>query len=157
MNLAEQVVAAYIRRGWMIATAESCTGGLVAVAITDISGSSAVFDRGFVTYSNRAKLGMLAVPAQLVATHGAVSEEVARAMVMGALAASIADVAVAITGVAGPTGGSAEKPVGLVHFACGMRGKTAVHTVQRYGSIGRAEIRKESVNQALQMLLDAAA
>lgn len=156
MNLAEQVVAAYLRQGWMIATAESCTGGLVAAAITDISGSSAVFDRGFVTYSNRAKLGMLTVPAQLIAIHGAVSEEVALAMAKGALAASTADVAVAVTGVAGPTGGSAEKPVGLVHFACGMRGKTAVHAMQRYGDIGRGAIRHASVNQALQMLLDVA-
>lgn len=157
MNLAEQVVAAYIRRGWMIATAESCTGGLVAAAITDISGSSAIFDRGFVTYSNRAKLGMLAVPAQLIATHGAVSEEVAIAMMRGALAVSIADVAVAVTGVAGPTGGSAEKPVGLVYFACGLRGKTPVHAVQCYGDIGRSAIRQASVEQALQMLLDVAA
>ncbi len=141
----------------MIATAESCTGGLVAAAITDISGSSAIFDRGFITYSNRAKLGMLAVPAQLIAAHGAVSEEVALAMVKGALAVSIADVAIAVTGVAGPTGGSAEKPVGLVHFACGMRGKTPLHKVQRYGDIGRNAIRQASVKQALQLLLEAAA
>lgn len=141
----------------MIATAESCTGGLVAAAITDISGSSAIFDRGFVTYSNRAKLGMLAVPAQLIAAHGAVSEEVALAMVKGALAVSIADVAIAVTGVAGPTGGSAEKPVGLVHFACGMRGKTPLHKVQLYGDIGRNAIRQASVKQALQLLLEAAA
>jgi len=157
VNLAEQVVAAYIRRGWMITTAESCTGGLVAAAITDISGSSAIFDRGFVTYSNRAKLGMLAVPAQLIAEHGAVSEEVAIAMVRGALAVSTADIAVAVTGVAGPTGGSAEKPVGLVHFACGMRGTTPLHKMQRYGDIGRNAIRQESVKQALQLLLAAAA
>lgn len=116
-----------------------------------------MFDRGFVTYSNRAKLGMLAVPAQLIAAHGAVSEEVALAMVKGALAVSIADVAIAVTGVAGPTGGSAEKPVGLVHFACGMRGKTPLHNVQRYGDIGRNAIRQASVKQALQLLLEAAA
>lgn len=157
MNLAEQVVAVYIRRGWMIATAESCTGGLISAAITDISGSSAVFDRGLVTYSNKAKLGMLGVPAQLIAAHGAVSEEVARAMVKGTLAASIADVAVAVTGVAGPTGGSIEKPVGLIHFACGIRGKNPAHVMKRYGDIGRSAIRQASVNQALQMLLEAAA
>jgi nicotinamide-nucleotide amidase len=141
----------------MIATAESCTGGLVAAAITDISGSSAIFDRGFVTYSNMAKLGMLAVPAQLIAACGAVSEEVAIAMVKGALSASTADVAVAVTGVAGPTGGSTEKPVGLVHFACGMRDKPSLYKMRRYGDIGRSAIRQASVNQALQLLLEAAA
>jgi nicotinamide-nucleotide amidase len=157
VTLAEQVVAAYIRRGWMIATAESCTGGLVAAAITDIPGSSAVFDRGFVTYSNNAKLDMLSVPAMFISKHGAVSEVVALAMVKGALAASTANVSIAITGIAGPAGGSAEKPVGLVHFACGIRGKAPHHKMQSYGNIGRGAIRQSSVEQALQMLLDVAA
>jgi nicotinamide-nucleotide amidase len=141
----------------MIATAESCTGGLVAAVITDIPGSSVVFDRGFVTYSNSAKLDMLAVPAQLLAKHGAVSEEVALSMMKGALAASTANVSVAITGIAGPSGGSAEKPVGLVHFACGIRGETPIHKMQSYGDIGRRAIRQLSVEHALQMLLDVAA
>jgi nicotinamide-nucleotide amidase len=141
----------------MIATAESCTGGLVAAAITDIPGSSAVFDCGFVTYSNNAKLSMLSVPGTLLSKHGAVSEVVAVAMVKGALAASTANVSVAITGIAGPAGGTAEKPVGLVHLACGIRGKTPLHKMQSYGDIGRGAIRKSSVEQALQMLLDVAA
>jgi nicotinamide-nucleotide amidase len=141
----------------MIATAESCTGGLVAASITDIPGSSAVFDRGFVTYSNNAKTGMLSVPDTLLAKHGAVSEAVALAMVKGALAASTANVSVSITGIAGPSGASAEKPVGLVHFACGIRGKIPLHNMQSYGDIGRRAIRHSSVEQALQMLLEAAA
>jgi nicotinamide-nucleotide amidase len=111
----------------MIATAESCTGGLIAAALTSISGSSAFVDRGFVTYSNAAKTEMLGVPADLIVRVGAVSEEVARAMAEGALAHSPATVAIAVTGVAGPTGGSPEKPVGLVHFAAAGRGGQTVH------------------------------
>ncbi len=110
-------------QGLRIATAESCTGGLVAGALTEITGSSDVLDRGFVTYSNDAKAAMLGVPRELISHHGAVSEEVARAMAEGALAHSGAELAVAITGIAGPNGGSAEKPVGLVHFGCAARGR----------------------------------
>ena len=106
----------------MVATAESCTGGLVAGALTEIAGSSAVVDRGFVTYTNEAKAEMLGVPAERWRRHGAVSRETAEAMAKGALAHSRADLAVAITGIAGPGGGSAEKPVGLVHFAAASRG-----------------------------------
>ena len=114
---ASALVRRYAARGWKIATAESCTGGLVAGLLTDIPGSSAVVERGFVTYSNEAKTELIGVPAELIATHGAVSEAVARAMAEGALARSHADVAVAITGIAGPDGGSEQKPVGTVVFA----------------------------------------
>jgi nicotinamide-nucleotide amidase len=141
-------------KGWKLATAESCTGGLVAGAITDVAGSSDVFDRGFVTYSNAAKTEMLGVPADLITQYGAVSEAVARAMVEGALKRSMANVAVAITGVAGPGGGSEEKPIGLVHFACATRGKTT-HLEMRFGDVGRAIIRQAAVRQALQLVLEA--
>jgi nicotinamide-nucleotide amidase len=135
-----------------MATAESCTGGLVAAAMTDIAGSSDVFDRGFVTYSNTAKSEMLGVPDALIVEHGAVSEAVARAMAEGAVSNSDADVAVAITGVAGPGGGSTEKPVGLVHFACATRFQTQ-HLEMRFGNIGRSAVRHASVEQALQLVL----
>lgn len=142
-------------RGLRLATAESCTGGLVAAALTDVPGASDVFDRGFVTYSNEAKNEMLGVPAALIAAHGAVSAETARAMAAGALANSLADVAVAITGIAGPGGGSAEKPVGLVHFACARRGGGAVHVERRFGPLSRSEIRAAAVEQALELLIEA--
>lgn len=151
---AEDVIRALRAKGWTMATAESCTGGMVAAAITDIAGSSQVFDRGFVTYSNAAKSDMLGVPAALIFQHGAVSEAVARAMAAGALKQSAAAVAVAITGVAGPGGGSLEKPVGLVHFACATKQKT-VHLEMRYGDVGRAAVRKAAVLQALQLVFDA--
>lgn len=118
---------AFEAQGLTLATAESCTGGLVAAALTAISGSSAVVERGFVTYSNQAKCDMLGVPMSLIDAFGAVSEEVARAMAEGALAHSRADVAVAITGIAGPTGGSVEKPVGLVHVAAARDGRPTLH------------------------------
>lgn len=137
----------------MVATAESCTGGLVAAAITDIAGSSAVLDRGFVTYSNAAKSQMLGVAAELIEAHGAVSAEVARAMAEGALHHSNANIAVAITGIAGPGGGSELKPVGLVHFACATREKT-VHSEKRFGDLGRDNIRAAAVKTALQLILD---
>jgi nicotinamide-nucleotide amidase len=141
--------------GLRVATAESCTGGLVSAAITDVPGSSDVFDRGFVTYSNAAKTDLLGVPAAIIDAHGAVSEETAVAMAEGALRHSLADVAVAITGVAGPGGGSTEKPVGLVHFGCARRGATTVHVERRFGPLSRAEIRARAVEQALDLLLDA--
>ncbi len=142
-------------KGLRLATAESCTGGLVAAALTEIAGASDVFDRGFVTYSNEAKRDMLSVPWPLIETHGAVSAEVARAMALGAIENSAADVAVAVTGVAGPGGGSAEKPVGLVHFACARRGGGVDHIERRYGPLPRAEIRAASVAQALDMMMNA--
>lgn len=138
-----------------LASAESCTGGLVAAALTEIPGSSDVFDRGFVTYSNAAKCDMLGVAVALLKAHGAVSAEVARAMAHGAIDRSLADVAVAVTGVAGPGGGSLEKPVGLVHFACARRDGGVDHLERRYGPLSRDEIRAASVQQALDMMMDA--
>jgi nicotinamide-nucleotide amidase len=135
----------------LIATAESCTGGLIAATLTAIAGSSDVVERGFVTYSNAAKTGMLGVPAELIARHGAVSEEVARAMAEGALAHSPADLAVSVTGVAGPGGGSTEKPVGLVWFGCLRRGRSP-GTLRRVFPGDRTEVRRASVAQALQLL-----
>jgi nicotinamide-nucleotide amidase len=136
-------------RGLMLAAAESCTGGLIAAALTSHPGSSAAFERGFVTYSNEAKCELIGVPAALIAAHGAVSAEVARAMAEGALQASRADVAVSVTGVAGPDGGSAEKPVGLVHLAAARRGGVTLHEEHRFGDIGRSEVREASVAAAL--------
>lgn len=135
-----------------IATAESCTGGLLAAALTAVPGSSDVFERGFVTYSNPAKSEMLGVPAWLIERHGAVSEDVARAMAGGALTHSHATLAVAITGVAGPGGSSADKPVGLVHLAGGKRDSAIRHERLLLGDIGRSEIRRRSVEQALALL-----
>jgi nicotinamide-nucleotide amidase len=143
-------------KGLMVATAESCTGGLVAGALTDIAGSSAVVDRGFVTYTNEAKQEMLGVPAETLSRHGAVSQETATAMAKGALACSRAGLAVSITGIAGPGGGSAEKPVGLVHFAAALRDGKLIHRERHYGDIGRAEVRRRSVLDALSMLSELA-
>lgn len=151
--LARQVVVAAAAKNLMIATAESCTGGLVAGALTAVAGSSAVVERGFVTYSNAAKTSMLGVPADLIADHGAVSEAVARTMVLGAIQHSGATVSVSVTGIAGPGGGSEDKPVGLVHFAaCGRDG--VVHAEHRFGEVGREAVRLASVRTALEMLLD---
>jgi len=144
-------------KGLTIATAESCTGGLVAGALTDIAGSSAVVDRGFVTYTNAAKEQMLGVPVETLKQHGAVSRETAEAMAKGVLAHAPADLAVSITGIAGPDGGSAEKPVGLVHFAAAARDGRLIHREQRFGNLGRAEVRRLSVLQALAMLSELAA
>jgi len=149
---AAALLDAYRERGLKIATAESCTGGLVAALLTEISGSSAVVERGFVTYSNEAKTELIGVPADLIATHGAVSESVARAMAEGALAHSHADVTVGITGVAGPTGGTATKPVGLVHFGLARRGAPTVHLERRYGDLGRENVRRRAVEDALSLL-----
>src|SRR5262245_63149415 len=135
-----------------IATAESCTGGLVAATLTEIAGSSDVVERGFVTYSNAAKETMLGVPAATLERFGAVSRETAEAMATGALAHAPADLSVSITGIAGPTGGTATKPVGLVHFAAATRGGKLIHQERRYGDIGRSEVRRRSVLQALAML-----
>ncbi len=138
--------------GLKVATAESCTGGLVTGALTEIPGSSDVLDRGFVTYSNAAKQAMLGVPASILERHGAVSRETADAMAAGALMMSNADLAVAITGIAGPGGGSAEKPVGLVHFAAAARDGRRVHREKRYGDVGRSAVRREAVAEALALL-----
>jgi nicotinamide-nucleotide amidase len=137
--------------GLMVATAESCTGGLVAGFLTEIAGSSGVFERGFVTYSNEAKTELLGVPKDLIEAHGAVSEPVARSMAIGAIAASRADLTVSITGIAGPGGGSPEKPVGLVHFGAMRRGSTILHREMRFGDIGRRQVRLESVGIAFEL------
>lgn len=152
--LAERVLAACRARGWTLATAESCTGGLVAAALTEIAGSSDVFDRGFVTYSNAAKMEMLGVPEATLERFGAVSRQTAEAMAEGALERANVDLAVSITGVAGPGGGSAAKPVGLVHLAAVVRNRLArEERTMRYGDIGRGEIRRRSVIEAVGMLL----
>jgi nicotinamide-nucleotide amidase len=153
--ISEAVLDACRGASLRVATAESCTGGMVAAALTDVAGSSDVVDRGFVTYSNEAKAEMLGVPMPLIEEHGAVSEPVARAMAEGAIARSRADLAVGITGVAGPGGGTAEKPVGLVHFASARRGgdtRTEHHVFEG----DRAAVRRASALRALEMLLERA-
>jgi nicotinamide-nucleotide amidase len=157
--LAEDILAEaadLVRRfkgaGLKLATAESCTGGLVAAAVTDVAGSSSVLDRGFVTYSNDAKIAALGVDAALIAAHGAVSAEVAVAMAEGALTHSLAQVAVSITGIAGPGGATATKPVGLVHLAVARSGHPTVEEACRFGDIGRRQVRQAAVRQAFAML-----
>lgn len=140
-------------RGLTICTGESCTGGLVAGLLTEIPGASDVLDRAFITYSNEAKTQMLGVDPVLIGAHGAVSEQVAQAMARGALQKSGASLAVAITGVAGPGGGTPEKPVGLVHFAV-ARGDATRHAVRRFGEVGRTAIRLASVETALDMIIE---
>lgn len=154
MNVSEQcaLLADLLRqKQWMLATAESCTGGLIAAACTDLAGSSNWFERGFVTYSNEAKTEMLGVDATLIAAHGAVSEEVARAMAQGALARSRAQVTVSVTGVAGPGGGSVDKPVGTVWFGWSVNGQA--RTERRHFTGDRAVVRAATVAHALQTLL----
>lgn len=139
-------------KGDLIATAESCTGGLVAATLTAVAGASDVFERGFVTYTNTAKSEMLGVPFWLIERHGAVSEDVARAMAGGALTHSRASLAVSITGIAGPGGGTPEKPVGLVYFAAGRPDGPMHHERMEFGDIGRAEVRRRSIEVALSLL-----
>jgi nicotinamide-nucleotide amidase len=149
---AAQVLKVFRARGLKIATAESCTGGLVAGALTEIAGSSDVVDRGFVTYSNAAKEAMLGVPAATIERYGAVSAETAAAMAAGALNNSLADITVAITGIAGPGGGSKQKPVGLVHFAAASRDGRRLALHRRFGKIGRRRVRERSVAEAFELL-----
>jgi nicotinamide-nucleotide amidase len=139
-------------QGFKIATAESCTGGMLAALLTSVPGSSDVFDCSFVTYSNEAKKRMLGVSHELIAEHGAVSRECALAMAHGAILESAATVAVSITGVAGPGGGTPSKPVGLVHFSCSRRNGTTLHREERFGDIGRQGVRDASVEVALELL-----
>jgi nicotinamide-nucleotide amidase len=148
---AEKLLAQARAKGLKIATAESCTGGLVAGLLTEIPGSSDVVERGFVTYSNDAKQELLGVARETLESHGAVSEHTARAMAQGALKHSHANLAVAVTGIAGPGGGSADKPVGLVHFAA-AHGDEVVHRECRFGDIGRGQVRLKSVEVALELL-----
>lgn len=139
-------------RQLMLATAESCTGGMIAGTLTEVAGSSDVVDRGFVTYSNEAKQDMLGIPPALIREHGAVSEPVAVAMAEGALRNSRADIAVSVTGVAGPGGGTDTKPVGLVHIACARRGRATVHQRHVFADRGRGWIRQETVAQAFRVI-----
>lgn len=152
---AARLVEAARKAELKLATGESCTAGLVAAAITSVSGSAEAFERGFVTYDNVAKHEMLGVPKQLLADCGAVSEPVARAMAAGVLAHSHADLSVSVTGIAGPTGGTPLKPVGLVHFAAARRGGQIVHRVENFGALGRERVRLASVRVALKMLMEA--
>ncbi len=149
---ATALVHACARLGLTVATAESCTGGLLAGLLTEVPGSSAVLERGFVTYSNAAKIEMLGVPADLIAQFGAVSAPVAGAMAEGAIAFSRAHIAVSITGIAGPGGGSADKPVGLVHFARAERGGVTQRREMRFNDHGRASIRRAAMDYALKLL-----
>jgi nicotinamide-nucleotide amidase len=155
LNLAETVLGACRARGWHLATAESCTGGLVAAALTSIAGSSDVVERGFVTYANEAKSALLGVPSATIAAHGAVSAETAAAMAQGAIVHAPVDVAVSITGVAGPDGGSAEKPVGLVILGLARR-DGASYTERHVFSGDRAAVREAALKAALQLLAKAA-
>ena len=152
MEAAEHLLTLCARKHLTVATAESCTGGLVAGAISAISGSSAVLDRGFVTYSNQAKQQMLGVKPDTLDFYGAVSRQCAEEMAKGVLGHAPVDLAVSITGIAGPTGGTPDKPVGLVHFAAASRGGVLLTHESRYGDLGRSQVRRLSVLQALAML-----
>ncbi|WP_421912977.1 CinA family protein [Mesorhizobium sp.] len=154
-DLANALFAACKRRGIMLATAESCTGGMIIAAMTDIAGSSAVVDRGFITYSNEAKMEMLGVSVDTLEAHGAVSRETAMAMASGALALSRAGLTLAVTGIAGPGGGSAEKPVGLVWFAVALAGQPVLAECELFADNGRDFIRRETVRHALELGLQA--
>lgn len=151
LRLAEDLLARCRAQHAMLATAESCTGGLIAATLTEIAGSSDVVERGYVTYSNEAKIYALGVPAEIVTGHGAVSEPVARAMAEGCLRKSNAHIAIACTGIAGPGGGSAEKPVGLVHIAVAGQGQETMHQRMTYGNIGRSAVRTATVEDALNL------
>ncbi|MCM2292860.1 CinA family protein [Allorhizobium sp. BGMRC 0089] len=155
-TVAKAIIEDFTRRGLTIATAESCTGGLIAGALTEISGSSAVVLCGYVTYSNQAKMDMLGVPALTLETHGAVSRQTALAMAQGALYRSGAEISIAVTGIAGPGGGSAEKPVGLVHLAAMSRKGSTLHRQMRYGDLGREGVRLATLETALEMVKQAA-
>ena len=156
-QLAEDLLTQCRAAGLTLATAESCTGGLVAGLITSVAGSSDVFERGFVTYSNAAKIADLGVAEKLIAESGAVSEEMARAMAEGALWHSQADITIAVTGVAGPGGGTPAKPVGLVHIAAARRGTATLHRRLMLGEVGRDRVRLASVEAALQLAFEAVA
>jgi nicotinamide-nucleotide amidase len=154
-DLANALLQACQKRGIMLATAESCTGGMIIAALTDIAGSSTVVDRGFITYSNEAKMDMLGVCAATLEAHGAVSRETAIEMAKGALAHSRAGLTLAVTGIAGPGGGSADKPVGLVWFGVGVDGETTMAEHKLFADKGRDFIRRETVRHALELGLRA--
>lgn len=152
VKLAEVLLEQCRSAGLKLATAESCTGGLIAAYLTAVAGSSDVLERGFVTYSNTAKSEQLGVPVSLIATQGAVSEEVACSMAEGALAHSHANITVAVTGVAGPGGGSAEKPVGLVHIAVAAKERKTAHRRCEFGDAGRDAVRQKTVREAFDLI-----
>ena len=156
IHQAEHVLAICRAKQFKIATVESCTGGLVAALLTEIAGSSDVVDRGFITYSNAAKHELVGVSEHVIASHGAVSEPVARAMAEGGFTHSEADLCIALTGIAGPGGGSAEKPVGLVHLALAIKNKPTVHVRCLFTQTTRTDIRLAAVKKALDLLLEAA-
>ena len=151
IKLATETLQMARDKGYHLATAESCTGGLIMGALTEIAGSSDVVDRGFVTYTNRAKMEVLGVTTEILRIGGAVTQETAIAMAQGALEKSSATVAVSVTGIAGPGGGSSEKPVGLVHMACASRGGPTRHEKHLFGDIGREKVREETVISALKL------
>ena len=153
-TLARLLVDECRERRLRIVTAESCTGGLVSAAITSVAGASDVFERGLIVYSNRAKQEMLGVAGDMIADYGAVSEPVARMMAEGALEHSNAHLSVAITGVAGPGGGTEMKPVGLVHFATARANQSVIHRMERFDDLGRAEIQMSATQMALELLRD---
>lgn len=152
VEAAKQLLAICKRKNLLVATAESCTAGLVAGTLSEVPGVSSILDRGYVTYSNEAKHEMLGVPRETLEKHGAVSRETAEAMVRGVLGHARVNLAVSVTGIAGPDGGTAEKPVGLVHFAAGTRTGKLMHVEKHFGNPGRATVRKQSVLQAFRML-----
>ena len=151
LQSAEQLLQQLRAQKLTLATAESCTGGLVSALLTEISGSSDVFTHGYITYANAAKIGMLGVEKSLIETHGAVSEPVARAMAEGAVRAAKADIAIAITGIAGPSGGTADKPVGRVHIACARGGFTTLHTAHHFSG-DRTSVRLQAVSAGLELV-----
>jgi len=153
-DAAHAIVADFTQKQLLIATAESCTAGLIAGAITEIAGSSIVFDRGFVTYSNEAKREMIGVANATLKAHGAVSRPTALEMAQGAIGNSGANISIAVTGIAGPGGGTEEKPVGLVHLAAARTGYETLHREMRYGDIGRSAVRLATVRTALEMLIE---
>ena len=152
--LALKIVQNASKKSVLIATAESCTGGLIGAALTDVPGSSAAFDRGFITYSNDAKINMLGVPTDIIERHGAVSMETAEKMALGAILNSSADIAVSVTGIAGPGGGTLEKPVGLVHFGLALKSGVALTEKHNFPSTDtRDEIRARATKRALELLI----
>lgn len=152
IRLAEVVIADARQAKLRICTAESCTGGMIATLLTEVPGSSAVFDRGLIVYTNRAKQDLLGVPGDLIADMGEVSEAVSRMMAEGAVENSNAQLAVAVTGIAGPGGGTARKPIGLVHIAAAREGRSILHEEQHFGDIGRTEVRLKTCEAALSLL-----
>ena len=149
---ARQLLELAFQSGVKIVTAESCTGGLVSALLTSVPGSSTAFERGFVTYSNRSKTDLLGVPGEEIVDFGAVSERVSRSMAEGAIRNSRADLALSVTGIAGPGGGTALKPVGLVHIACAQREAETIHKELRFGDIGRSDVRKRTMIAGLELL-----